>query len=296
MRRIVLSASRRTDIPAFYMPWFMERIAQGLFEVPHPYGGPPTVVPATADRVHTIVFWSKNFGPFLEGDFGKALVDQGYHLFFNFTINSSHPLLEPGVPALEARLEQLARLCEQFGPDHIQWRFDPICCYREADGRSADNGIAFETIARRAAALGIRTCITSFVDLYRKVQRRFTATTITLTDPPLSDRRARILAMARLLDPLQIRLCLCCEQEVLAALPDDTTVRQAACIPNHHLARLNGKDISLARDTGQRVAAGCGCQRSRDVGSYAQHPCHHNCLFCYANPAGDRAVQKESRL
>lgn len=293
MQRIVLSASRRTDIPAFYMPWFMAQIQGGMFQVPHPYGGPAAMVPATVDRVHTIVFWSKNFGLFLNEGYGDALARRGYHLFFNFTINSPHLLLEPAVPPLAERLEQLARLCDAFGPDHVQWRFDPICFFRTPDGGRADNGDAFEVIARRAAALGVRTCITSFVDLYRKVERRLAKTDISMYDPPLTVKRDRILEMVHVLDPLSMILCLCCENAVLAALPEGTPVRRAACIPNADLARLNGADISLARDTGQRMKAGCGCGRARDIGSYAQHPCRHNCLFCYANPAMDRIGAKE---
>jgi hypothetical protein len=85
--KIVISASRRTDIPAFYMPWFMEQISKGVFEVVNPFNQHVSVVPAMADRVHTIVFWSKNFGPFIDHGYDQQLLELGYHLFFNFTIN-----------------------------------------------------------------------------------------------------------------------------------------------------------------------------------------------------------------
>ena len=80
--KIVISASRRTDIPAFYMDWFMQQIEQGCFEVINPYNRKATVVTATPDNVHTIVFWSKNFGPFIEGGYGQMLAAMGYNLFF----------------------------------------------------------------------------------------------------------------------------------------------------------------------------------------------------------------------
>ena len=67
------------------------------------------MIPATSDRVHTIVFWSKNFGPFIEGGYGKRLLDQGHNLYFNFTINSDNEKLEPGVPPLTERVTQMER-------------------------------------------------------------------------------------------------------------------------------------------------------------------------------------------
>lgn len=284
MQRIVISASRRTDIPAFYMPWFMQQIEQGFFDVRHPFSGKSARVPAGAEQIHTIVFWSKNFGPFIDGGYERRLVEKGYHLFFNFTINSANPILEPAVPPTEARIEQLARLTDRFGPAAVQWRFDPICFYKQASGPEGHNLNQFDLIARKAARLGIQTCITSFVDLYQKVRRRSAQAGVTFIDPALGRKINQIVSMTRLVRPLGIQLQLCCEHELLTALPADAMVAGASCIPNHLLAALYGDDISLARDTGQRVAAGCGCRVSRDIGSYQLHPCPHHCLFCYANP------------
>ncbi len=83
-QQIVISASRRTDIPAFYMSWFMQQIQKRSFEVINPYNRKKAVVPAIPDKVHTIVFWSKNFGPFIEGGHGQTLAAMGYNLFFQF--------------------------------------------------------------------------------------------------------------------------------------------------------------------------------------------------------------------
>ena len=76
-RKIILSASRRTDIPAFYMDWFMEQIEAGFFSVENPFNGHVRTVPARPDDVHTIVFWSKDFGAFLRGGYGKRLQQMG---------------------------------------------------------------------------------------------------------------------------------------------------------------------------------------------------------------------------
>jgi hypothetical protein len=123
----ILSASRRTDIPGFYMDWFMERIRIGFFEVKNPYTRITRKVEASKDSVHSIVFWSKNYDAFIHTGAGEKLKRLGFNLYFNFTINSESPLLEKSIPPLSQRLNQLKQLASLFGPRNIAWRFDPVC-------------------------------------------------------------------------------------------------------------------------------------------------------------------------
>lgn len=283
----ILSVSRRTDIPAFYMPWFMDQVAQGQVGVRHPFTRQLKQVSLHIDSVHTLVFWSKNFGPFLAGGYGERLQAMGYHLFFNFTLNSQLHRLEPGVPELAQRLAQLAQLCRRFGSDAIQWRFDPICHFIAGGGAVQTNLDDFETIANAAADCGISFCMTSFMDPYRKITRR-TRGRLTFIDPPPEQRVVLLALLERTLSRLGMRLGLCCEQTTLARLPTDTTIVRGACISGKRIMARYGGRVSLRQDTGQRKAMGCGCTVSTDVGSYPLHPCHHNCLFCYANPACDQ--------
>ncbi|UCF93926.1 MAG: DUF1848 family protein [Desulfobacterales bacterium] len=283
---IVISASRRTDIPAFYMPWFTAQIEKGYFEVVNPYNRRVSNIPATPDAVHTIVFWSKNFGPFLKNAYGPRLQAQGYHLFFNFTVNSDSTLLEPRVPPLKDRLPQLKALCDQFGARTINWRFDPICFFKTPAGAVANNLQDFVRIASQAAKWGITRCITSFVDDYAKIRKRLDSWPgLAFIDPPLAKKKEILLKMEQELGDRGIRLSACCERELIEALPADSTVTPSACIPNDFLVEIFGGQLSLKKDAGQRAKAGCGCKVSIDIGSYHQHPCYHNCLFCYANPA-----------
>ena len=283
--KIVLSASRRTDIPAFYMPWFMAQIDKGQFTVVNPFNRRESVVPATPDHVHSIVFWSKNFGEFLEKGFGQRLQELGYHLFFNFTINSDSPRLEPKVPPLPDRLAQLEKLCRRFTPEAINWRFDPICYFKSGNDRIQNNLQGFDRIAETAEGLGITCCITSFMDDYAKVRKRIAVISeFDFVDLPAVEKITQILNMEAALADKKIRLYTCCEKELLNALPQNSTVERSSCIPNDLLQKLFGGNISLKQDRGQRVSAGCGCRVSVDIGSYRQHPCYHNCLFCYANP------------
>ena len=283
--KTVISASRRTDIPAFYMDWFMKGIARGSFEVLNPYNRRTRHVPATPDSVHTIVFWSKNFQKFIAGRYGERLAKQGYHLFFNFTINSESSILEPRVPPLKDRLFQLASLCEHFDARAVYWRFDPICFYKSADGEIHNNLDDFLRIADRAFDLGIQRCITSFMDFYPKIKRRTAARSdIALVDAA-SDEKIEILCdMHQKLKARHISLQTCCEKELLNDLPADVHLNAGACIPSDLIMDIYGGAVSVKPDAGQRIKAGCGCRESIDIGSYDLHPCYHNCLFCYANP------------
>jgi hypothetical protein len=283
-KQIVVSASRRTDIPAFYMPWFMDRINAGYFEVTNPYNHKVFQVPATPDRVHTIVFWSKNFRPFMDGNYGEALLEKGFHLFFNFSVNSEDCRLEPRVPPLTDRCQQLVEMARCFGPGAIQWRFDPICFYEDATGKRRNNLEDFSRIAETAAACGVARCITSFMDHYRKIDRRIKQMpAFRFLDPPLGKKIEVLQRMASLLAGMGISLFTCCEQVLIDQLPLTTEIRPAACIPGDYLRQLYGGNLSPGKDRGQRSGAGCGCSMSSDIGSYDWHVCGHNCLYCYAN-------------
>jgi hypothetical protein len=290
-RPIVISASRRSDIPAFYLDWFMDGVARGAFTVENPYNRSRREVVINPGRVHSIVFWSKNFGPFLGREIGERLLERGYGLFFNFTLNSPAPRLEPRVPPLAERLAQLEALAKRFGPLSVQWRHDPICFFRVAGGGTQTNLSAFETIARRVADAGMRGCVTSFCDDYRKIQRRLAKTRqkrageITFQFPGCEAKVPILDRMLAVLNPLGMALTTCCERELLERLPADMGVTGGRCIDHDRLEGLYGGRLSHRADSGQRRSSGCGCHQSVDIGSYRLHPCRHNCLYCYANPA-----------
>ena len=285
----VLSASRRTDIPAFYMDWFMQGIQAECFEVMNPYSGHTFLVPASPQDVHSIVFWSKNFGEFNLGDYGQYLESRGYHLWFNFTLNSDSDLLESNLPPLEERLNQLEQLCRQHDPRSVQWRFDPICFYRNGVGELQDNLKDFSQIAGAAANLGVTHCVTSFLDMYPKIEKRLAARKdITFVDITTASKIDVLAYMVAVLEPLGISLQTCCEGPLLSKIGNDLPIGKNACIPNDQLIALYGGRISLAQDRGQRVKNGCGCKKSTDIGSYKKQPCYHRCIYCYANPAAVR--------
>jgi hypothetical protein len=281
--KIVISASRRTDIPAFYMDWFMAGIVKGFFEAENPYNRRTRTIPSTTEDVHSIVFWSKDFSGFLENGFGLRLSRMGYRLFFHFTINSTKSVLEPNIPAMTLRLKTLRRLCLEFSPAAVTWRFDPICHFTEK-GRPDDNLNEFLHIADAAAGCGVTRCITSFMDPYEKIARRTAKIRgFGFTDPPDERRIEILLHMEKELATRNIGLFLCCEAQVIPFLPSASTIRTGSCIDHALLEKLFGPGLSGEKDLGQRIKQGCGCMTAKDVGSYFLHPCRHHCLYCYAN-------------
>jgi len=263
----------------------MERIDNGFFETVNPFNQQKNIVHATPDHVHTIVFWSKNFARFIDGGYGEKLREKGFHLFFNFTINSENVFLEPNISPLETRIEQAKTLSKIFSPETVSWRFDPICFYMLPDGSMGNNLGRFYDIARQMASFGIQRCITSFMDHYSKINTRPKPyENFCFTDPDISKKIRVLKRMESAIASENMRLYTCCEKKVLEALPEDTTIQNSSCIPNRLLTDLFGGSLSYKKDTGQRIKQGCGCMVSKDIGLYKQHPCYHNCLFCYANP------------
>ena len=178
----------------------------------------------------------------------------------------------------------MAALAERHDPRAITWRFDPICFFCTAQCKTIRHNLdALETIADALAALGVRRCVTSFVDLYRKVLIRLPAKGIELVDPPLDVKCETLIKMAEKLREREISLGICCEQTILEALPPHGYPPRGV-YPRPLLAHLFGAEVAVKKDPGQRRAAGCTCNAAVDIGSYRWQPCYHNCLFCYANP------------
>ena len=274
----VISASRRTDIPAFYIDWFLHRLKLGSFKLSNPYNGTVRNVAVSKRSVGAVVFWSKNFAPLL-----KRLKElSGWPAVFNFTLNSGDPLLEPGVPSLDERKEQMRALVSIYGTGAVRWRFDPVVFY-SADGVERNNLGSFQALLEFAGGVGIKSCTISFMDLYRKIARREKHLPGFRFLYPDTARLVETAAwMAELAAGCGIRLFTCCEAGVGRAQIENLV--PGRCIDHDLISRLYGADLSGKQDTGQRKTAGCLCQESVDVGSYGEQPCLCGCLYCYANP------------
>ncbi len=277
----------------------MDHITLGFFKVKNPFTKTIKKIDVSKELVHSIVFWSKNYDVLIRKKAGEKLLSLGFNLYFNFTINSESPLLEPNLPPLKQRLEQLNQLVCLFGPEKISWRFDPICFYKTGQDNPIKNNLSgFPIIAQEASKLGIQTCVTSFFDNYSKIQKRLTFLykknnqSVFITNPTMGKKKQVIHQMEKYLDSAGIRLNLCCEGELFSTLNAGTKVMENSCINGRLLKKLFGRNPEIKRDYGQRSKQGCKCTKSIDIGSYEDHPCFHDCLFCYANPQIDTTIKK----
>jgi hypothetical protein len=275
--KTVISASRRTDIPAFYLDWLMNAIKAGYVDVRNPFFKKHIYrVDLLPEKVAWIVFWSRHYGKFLK----YSQFFTPYRLFFHFTILSHHPLMEKAGISLNRALQQMEQLVKRFGADHVIWRYDPLIAWKNGSETESNFNLSeFQFLCRRLSDLGIRRCYFSIVSPYRKFKHRFRKhfpgqTLLTGNDTFIKTICHQIKETAA---ASQIDLYSCCNDALI-----DDSIQKGHCISGTLLNRLAGeKTVSEAKTP---TRADCGCTRSVDIGSYSHHPCHFGCLYCYANP------------
>lgn len=274
--RVVISASRRTDLPRCYPEWLAAVIRAGEVDVPLPYGRGSRHVSLRPEDVHTVVLWSKDFGLLLDnrGGLRDALARYGQcYALFTITGLGGSPL-EPSVPPWQDAVQQLKALVDFVAdPQRVAVRFDPIVHWTEA-GAVRSNVSYAEAIFRAAAEHGIRRVISSFAQMYDKVRRRDWP----WHDPPAEEKveiGRQLVALAR---AYGLSLRACCDPFLLEAGAEPSHCVDAALLTALHPHTLPADPHP---DKGQRPE--CGCTLSVDIGSYRQR-CPNGCLYCYANP------------
>ncbi|MFQ5894869.1 MAG: DUF1848 domain-containing protein [Nitrospinota bacterium] len=277
----LISASRRTDIPALYAEWFLGRIRAGEALYRNPYGGAEYRVSLKPEDVRAIIFWTKNPRPLLP--YLGELDGRGYRYYFHFTLTGLPRGLETHVPAPRAALDTFRRLSERLGPERVIWRFDPIVLSNRTPA-----GERLERFGELARALAgyTRQCITSFVALYGKVRRNFApleARGRRFEDPPEEEKRSLVRSLAGLALPLGIRLGACCSDYLVGE-----GVERARCVDGEFVSRLfpDRAAPSRARPTREQ----CGCSESRDIGAY--DTCPQGCAYCYATASRPLALAR----
>lgn len=318
MTPVILSASRSTDIPAYYGQWFMNRLRAGWCAWVNPFNRRPSYV--SFRDVKAVVFWTKNPAPFLQHL--DELDVRGLHYYFQYTLNDyEREGFEPNVPALEKRIETFRRLSERIGPDRVVWRFDPIILSPGTGPR--DILMRIWTIGKALRGL-TKKLVVSFVDVgaYRKVQANlvrdtglYTRETVLSAEPDEAQRREICEGLAKIRERWHsegwdIEISSCAEEADLAAWG----ITYNRCIDGELMERVFGEDKALVhflhsgklpeapaagadslfgdpvipvvpvskrrnlKDKGQREV--CGCIVSKDIGMY--DTCMHFCAYCYA--------------
>ncbi|WP_455662139.1 DUF1848 domain-containing protein [Pradoshia sp.] len=283
---MIISASRRTDIPAFYAEWFMNRIRDGYFMKVNPYNKKQIKrVSLASNDLDAIVFWSKNPRPVLR--YLPELHEKGHKILMQYTLNDYPEELEPGVPSLSYRIDTFQRFSEALGTEQMVWRYDPIILSNKMD--VDDHLERFHDIACMLNGWTSRVTV-SFMDFYAKSKgrlRRIEAESGYQFSDWLHPANAeRLTALAQGLNRIAVdngmSVVTCSEQMDL----DDYGIKHGACIDQVHIEQVLNRTLIGKKDKYQR--AECGCMESVDMGSY--DTCPFGCPYCYA-VRSDKLVQ-----
>lgn len=261
---MILSVSRRTDIPRFYSDWLINRIRAGyvLFRNPmnHSQVSRVSLDPAVVD---CIVFWTKDASP-LPGKLPE-LDARGFRYCFQYTITPYGRDIEPNLPPKGELVENFRQLSAAVGRERMRWRYDPILLSDKYT--PVFHKEAFEELCERLSEY-TDTAVISFIDLYAKIQQ----TGLHAVPPETVEALSAFIGQTAKKYGLRVQTC--CEKYDLRA----HGIEPGACLEKAFLEKACGYPLELKPDKGQRQ--GCGCVQSIDIGTY--NTCPGGCAYCYA--------------
>lgn len=270
-RIMIVSASYRTDIPAFYADWFLARLREGRCRVANPYGGRPSEVSLRREDADGFVFWTRNARPFAAAL--REVTEREFPFMVQFTLLGYPRTIDASVIDTGNAVAQIRELARRYGPRAVVWRYDPVVVtsITDVDWHRAN----FRTIAD-ALAGATDEAVVSFMAPYRKTRRNLDAAAARAgfdwSDPDVRTKRTLLMDLARIASERSMRLTLCSQPELLTE-----GIEGARCVDAERLSDLAGYRI-VGRTKGNR--AGCLCTESRDIGAY--DTCPHGCAYCYA--------------
>lgn len=283
---MIISASRRTDIPAFYADWFMNRIRAGFVLVRNPFNANQLRhVSLQVEDVKAIVFWTRNPQNLL-----PHLVEldaRGYRYYFQYTITGYPRVLEHAAPDRDQACRTFVELSERIGAERVLWRYDPILLCNLVDLNNHRQG--FEAIASRLRGRTRRVTI-SFAEIYRKTARNLgriaglTYSDIT-RDPEQLSNLAGELSRIAARHGMELRSC------ATAIDLTDVGVNPGSCIDGRRIETEFGILSFQQKDKGQRPR--CSCIKSIDIGQY--NTCLHGCVYCYATDDEQKATDNHDK-
>lgn len=304
---VILSASRSTDIPAFYSDWFMNRLRAGYVRWKNPFNQRNSYI--SLKDVGGIVFWSKNPKPLIP--YLNEIDALGIDYYFQFTVNDYDDVgFEPRVPDLAQRIATFQELSRLIGKERVVWRFDPICLSSTIDVAEILNRI--EKIAERISAY-TEQLVFSFVDVseYAKVKRNIKKNDDwVLREPNAKEQDELAQGISKIATHYNLQAFTCGEPRSF----EQFGINPNKCVDGNLFARICKYDnfklqkylgiqkdqcsmieqnfnVQLCKSKGQRKA--CGCIESKDIGMY--NTCKHMCIYCYANHS-EKVVLKNSSL
>lgn len=265
---MIISASRRTDIPSYFSEWFFNRINEGFVYVRNPMNiHQISNISLAPEVVDGIVFWTKNPTPFIP----KIHMLDNYTYYFQFTLNSYGRDIETNIPSKKECIiptfQQLSRL---IGKERIVWRYDPIFLN---DKYTLDYHIKyFELLANKLSGYTDK-CTISFLDIYRNTQRNIAPFGIIC---PSKDQIEEIVGkFSDISQKYGFNIDTCAEKINL----ENFGIQHAKCIDKKRFERIGDFKLDIEKDKSQRPE--CGCFSSIDIGAY--NTCKNGCVYCYAN-------------
>lgn len=294
----IVSASRRTDLPAFYSQWFARRLRAGWCRAANPFSGKAYRVSLAPADVLGWVFWSRDYGRFL--DILRSIHDGGGRFLCHFTINGMPRVLEPRTIEPAMAVEQARALSQHFGTSVPIWRYDPILLSSATPPDWHRRNFAQIAEALRGV---VDRCIFSFPTMYGKTRRNLVRAEEQAAsegdafrvwragfDFGEADLRALACDLASLARERGVEMQTCCGEKWV---DPGVGIASASCVDWPRLAALGaggGCDmlgeprVAVARK-GSRAA--CGCWQSVDIGAYGS--CAHGCVYCYAVESAEAA-------
>ncbi|MCE1245772.1 MAG: DUF1848 domain-containing protein [Firmicutes bacterium] len=295
---LIISCSRRTDIPAFYPEWLLNRLNAGFCYVPNPINSKMLFrIPLDSSSVDAVVFWTKNPGSLLENrkqSGGKSILDlldeKGYNYCFQFTVTGYPREIETNVPSLEHIFDVFRTISTRLqaknsktGVKRIIWRYDPVILTKELDTEYHLRNFSY--ITKKLHSYTDR-CIISIVDLYEKTKRRLPPDfkDNLNSDPDSGEIRLLLSKMAEIAKSAGIKMFTCAEKDIYR----EAGIKKGSCIDGNLIEEIFGLKLSgkiNRKAQGQREE--CNCVVSRDIGM--NNTCLHNCAYCYATTSPEKA-------
>ncbi|MCL6591517.1 MAG: DUF1848 domain-containing protein [Firmicutes bacterium] len=276
---MILSASRRTDIPACFSDWFLAQLQKGEFLRANPFNPKQqSVLSVSPQTVDVIVFWTKDPAPLLPH---LPLLDaMGYRYCFQYTLNHYPPAFEPNLPPLATRYTVFKRLSDTIGPEKVIWRYDPVIVSHPLTPVTYH----LETFARLAASLQgyTRRVIISFLDFYpkirswlRKLKEQDQVSIYDITEPAHEAEFLQLVSgLGQIAGGHNLTAFTCSEPAAL----EEYGIHHGSCIDPVFINHTFGLNLQPKKDPAQRPH--CRCCPSIDIGTYGT--CKSGCRYCYA--------------
>jgi len=268
----VISCSRRTDVPAFYSAWLMNRLRAGFCHTLNPFGGQVYRVSLTPEDVIALAFWTRNPGPMAQHL--DELEDRGYRFYFSVTLTGYENPFEPHSPPLESAVQTFQKFSHRLSPEQMRWRYDPIVL-----SSATPEEYHLQRFSQIAQALegSTRHCTFSFVQFYGKTKRNLGEAAhkagIEVQSPGLEQQQLLARQLARIAHQYGMSFNTCCNDLLLV-----DGVTKSHCI-DLDLIQAIAPD-KAAKLKAKPTRPDCGCAASVDIGMY--DTCLFGCAYCYA--------------